>query len=239
MTTMGHRLAALLAGLGVGLSCTTGLAAALTLTSQRFTPYRTCTLTAYPATTPNDADATVQQALPSTNFGASASLTVASGSGANQRVYLQFSLSACNPVIPSTAIVRLGTLRLFTTLLPAVCRTEDLFAVPSTWTETAITWNNQPFGTGTNNPPTASRSGVFSVGSPAGCQNRVVNAYIAGPAVTTDVQAFVAGSQSNFGWMIRDDAENSGTVRTATFASKDAGQVAQAPQLVITYVSVP
>ncbi len=39
--------------------------------------------------------------------------------------------------------------------------------------------------------------------------------------------------------MIRDDAEGSAATRTTTFAAKELGTVAQAPQLVITYVVVP
>jgi hypothetical protein len=106
------------------------------------------------------------------------------------------------------------------------------------WGETTLTWNNQPFGTTLNNPPTASRSGTFSVGTPVGCQNQAAG-YVVGGTLTADAAAFVAGSTTNFGWMIRDDAEGSATTRTATFAAKELGTVAQEPQLVITYVRVP
>jgi hypothetical protein len=39
--------------------------------------------------------------------------------------------------------------------------------------------------------------------------------------------------------MIRDDVEGSATTRTATFTAKELGTIAQEPQLVITYVTVP
>jgi hypothetical protein len=39
--------------------------------------------------------------------------------------------------------------------------------------------------------------------------------------------------------MIRDDVEGSLTTRTATFSAKELGTVAQGPQLVVTYVTVP
>ena len=57
--------------------------------------------------------------------------------------------------------------------------------------------------------------------------------------MTTDVASFVSGGSSNLGWMIRDDVEGSTTTRTSTFAAKELGTVAQEPQLVVTYVTVP
>jgi hypothetical protein len=57
--------------------------------------------------------------------------------------------------------------------------------------------------------------------------------------VTADVSSFVAGTASNFGWMLRDDVEGSATAYTETFSAKNLGTASQAPQLVITYVSVP
>jgi hypothetical protein len=233
------RLAAILGGLVVGAGVASASAASLNLTSQAFTPYRTCTLTAIPATTTSVIDSTVRQGNATTNFGTATTLTVSSGNAVNQRVYLQFDLTACSPAIAGSAVIRLATLRLYVTAVPVACRTIDLFAVVATWTEAGMTWNNQPFGTAINNPPTASRSGSFSVGTPAGCQNQATGTYVVGGTVTTDVSAFVAGSTTNFGWMLRDDAEGSATTRTVTLSSKELGTLGQAPQLVITYVSVP
>jgi hypothetical protein len=39
--------------------------------------------------------------------------------------------------------------------------------------------------------------------------------------------------------MLRDDVEGSVTARTQTYAAKNLGTASQAPQLVITYVTVP
>src|SRR5438105_2776921 len=111
-------------------------------------------------------------------------------------------------------------------------RTEDVFKVTSSWTEAGITWNHQPFGTSVNNPPTGSRTSSINVGS-SPCQNSTNNTYVSGWDVAVDVQAFVNGSSSNFGWMIRDDTENSATARTATFATKNANVLLASPQLVI------
>lgn len=230
---------AVAAGLLIGSGVTLGAAASLSLTSQSLTPYRTCVLTATPATTTVVTDAGVRQGVPSTNFGTATSLDVASGTGVNRRTYLRFDLASCSPAIPAAAIVRLATLRLYVTAMPTACRTIDLFPITAAWSETSITWNNQSFGTAINNPPSASRTGSFAVGTPVGCQNPTTGTYVSGGTVTSDVASFVAGSRTNFGWMLRDDVEGSATTRTVTFSSKNLGMPSQAPQLVITYLAVP
>jgi len=232
------RTAAALGALLVTLTALTSSAASLSLTSQNFTPYLTCTVTATPATTTAVIDTTVKQGNANGNFGAVNTFTVSSGNTVNQRIYIKFDLTTCSPAIPATATVRLATLRLYVTVLPAACRTIDIFPVTASWTELAITWNTQPFGTTINNPASGSRTGTFNVGTPAGCQNLAAG-YVAGATVTTDVQAFVAGSSTNFGWMLRDDVEGSATSRTDTYSAKELATIAQEPQLVVTYVTVP
>ena len=213
-------------------------AASLTLTSQRFTPVQTCTVTGTPLTTTAVADTNARQATPATNFGTATTMSVSSGVGVNQRIYIQFSIASCAPAIPASATIRLATLRLFMTAVPAVCRTVDVFRVLAAWGETTLTWNNQPFGTAINNPASGTRTVAFTVGTPAGCTNQAAG-YVNGGTVTTDVAAWVAAPATNFGWMLRDDVEDSATTRTATFSAKDLGTLAQAPQLVVTYVRVP
>jgi hypothetical protein len=238
MTRHWVRVLAIGGGILLGVGILPGSAASLTLTSQNLTPYRTCTITATPAATTAVADTTARQGTPAGNFGALTTMNVSSGNGVNQRIYLRFDLTVCSPAVPASAIVRLATLRLYMTAVPAACRVLDLFPVTAAWGETTLTWNNQPFGTTINNPPTASRTGTFSVGTPAGCQNQAAG-YVTGGTITTDVTSWVAGSTTNFGWMIRDDTEGSATTRTATFTAKELGTIAQEPQLVITYVTVP
>ena len=88
-------------------------------------------------------------------------------------------------------------------------------------------------------PPSGSASNSFTIGTPAGCQNLTNNAYIVGAIMTADVAAFVAGTATNFGWMLRDDVEGSTSTITSTFSAKNLGTASQAPQLVVTYVNVP
>lgn len=214
------------------LAVQVGGAAGLSLNSQRITPYRSCTITATPISTTAVIDAGVRQATPTTNLGMSTTYSVSSAAAANQRIYIRFDLTQCNPTIPATATVRLATLRMYMSAVPAACRTIDVFRSTATWTEAAVTWNNQPFGTTLNNPASGSRTGSFDVGTPAGCQNQTAG-YV-GVNVTADVSAFASGT-TNFGWMLRDDVEGSATTRTSTFSAKNLGTLAQAPQLVVTY----
>ena len=199
--TVMARTVVVVIGFMVGTALVSGHAASFSYTSQNLTPYRTCTVTATPSSTTSVIDAHVQQANLTTNFGASTTMTVATGVNLNRRIHIRFDLGGCSPVIPATATIRLATLRLYASTLAATCRTMAIFRVNSSWTEAGVTWNNQPFGTTINNPPTASRSGTFSVGTPAGCQNQAAG-YVTGGTVTSDVASFVAGSVTNFGWMI-------------------------------------
>jgi hypothetical protein len=110
-----------------------------------------------------------------------------------------------------------------------------VFAVTSAWTQSAITWNNQPFGTAINNPASGTRTDSVTMGIGAGCAIGSVAQYVPWN-VTTNVASFVSGSATNFGWMIRDDVEDANGLGFAvTFSTSDAGSVPQAPQLVVTY----
>ena len=234
--TGARRLVLIVAGLlavSGAMTVQVGAAASLSVGSQQITPYRSCTITATPSSTTAVADAGVREGSAGTNFGTSNTNAVSSAAAANQRMYIRFDLTQCSPTIPSSATIRLATLRIYVSALPAACRTIDIFRSTATWTETGITWTNQPFGTTLNNPASGSRTGSFNVGTPAGCQNLAAG-YVVGATVTTDVAAFVGGT-SNFGWMLRDDVEASATTRTTTFSAKNLGTLAQAPQLVITY----
>jgi hypothetical protein len=224
--------------LSLALGGAVASAASLNLASQAITPYRTCTISGTLTTTTAVADASVRQGSATSNFGTAATNNIASGSGANRRLYTRFDLSVCSPTIPSTATIRLAMLRVYLSALPSTCRTVDVFRVTTTWTETGLTWNNQPFGTTTNNPASSLASDTFSVGTPTGCGNRVAG-YLTDATVTTDVAAWVAGSASNFGWMLRDDVEGAASTVTSTYSAKELGTVAQVPQLVVTYVVVP
>ena len=232
-----HRGLVLLVVAGVTFgSAATGYAASLALASQKLTVFRTCMLTATPSSTTAVSDTYVSLGggNPSKNFGTDTTMFVNTGSSQNRRIYISFDLTRCSPSIPATTTVSIAVLRTYVTVLPTVCRTQDIFRVTGSWTETGITWNNQPFGTSSNNPPSGQRTDSIDVGA-APCQNSTTGAYVSGWDVATDVQAFVSGTATNYGWMIRDDVESSSTTRTSTYTTKDANVLARAPQLVVVY----
>jgi hypothetical protein len=220
----------------VTIATTAASGSSFPVASKTLTVYKSCTLTATTSASTAMVDADVRQANATSNFGTQTTMTIATGTSANRRAYLRFDLTKCSPLLPTTATVKLATIRLFVTTLPATCRTYDIFDATVAWTETAITWNNQPFGTTLNNPASATKTSSINVG-PSGCQNATASSYVSGWDVTVDVQNFVSGTQTNNGWMIRDDIENFATTTTSTFSTKDANTLARGPQLVITYVT--
>ena len=195
---IGRRVAAgdrLLVGVLIGAGFVTGRAASISLTSQALTPYRTCTLTATPATATVETDTTARQGSATSNFGTLTTLTVSSASAANQRTYLRFDLTRCSPAIPATAIIRLATLRLFVSALPAVCRTVDLFPVDGDLDGSGPDLEQPAVRHGHQQPgrppvgPAPSTSGRRSA-----ARTGTNNSYVVGGTVTTDVAAFVAGA---------------------------------------------
>ena len=208
--------------------------ASLTVQSTALTTFHDCVLSGVSSLSTVDTDSFVNQGSVNQNNGGSTTMTVNSASN-NTRSYVKFDLTKCSPAIPSSAAVKVATLRLFVTAVPNACRTQDVFRVTSSWTETVITWSNQPFGTTINNPPSAQATSSMVIGT--GCAaNTTSNAYVTGWNVTTDVAAFVSGTTNN-GWMIRDDTEGSSTARNSTYATREAANAARAPQLVVDYTT--
>jgi hypothetical protein len=213
-----------------------GYASSISVASANLTVFATCTLSGTTGASASVRDSFVDENAPTTTNGGAATMNSQSRNNRNRRSYVSFDLTTCAPNVPSSAIVTGATLRLWVTAVPvATCRTEDVFAVASAWTQSAITWNNQPFGTAINSPTSGTRTDSITVGSGAGCTIGSAAQYVPWN-VTTNVTNFVSGGATNFGWMIRDDAEGAnGSGFTVTFSTSDAASVPQAPQLVVTY----
>jgi hypothetical protein len=232
---MRYRKTAFAIAFAVAFGASSAFAASLTVNSNTLTTFHTCVATAVASSSTVSVDSFVNQGNTGQNNGTSTTMTVNSASS-NTRTYVQFDLTKCVPAIPSTATVRVATLRLYTTVVPSVCRTHDIFRVTTAWTETGITWANQPFGTTINNPASGSATSQMVIGT--GCAaNTTANAYVTGWNVTSDVAAFVAGTATNDGWMIRDDVEGSSTARNSTYESSEIGAANKGPQLVIDYTT--
>jgi hypothetical protein len=216
------------------VGATAAWSANLPVGSKKLVVYRTCVLDAATSASTAVTDSWVDQSKGTTNNNASTALQVDSSATKNQRSYIRFDLTKCNPTVPATASVKSATLRLYAGAPTASCRTQDLFTVTGVWAESTITWNNQPFGTTINNPAQSLRQSSLTIGTPAGCQN-TAGGYVGGWDVTPDVQSFVAGTVTNNGWMIRDDVENSATAFLQGYASKSVNSTVAMPQLLVTY----
>jgi hypothetical protein len=229
---------ALLLGAGIGLTLIPAAAASLPLTSNSYTPYRTCVVTGNPAGTGDVIDSYVQQASPGTNNGTATTLTVQSGPGApavNDRSYVSFLLSKCVPVIPASATAIQANLRLWASTLPAVaCRTINVQKATATWTEVGITWTLQPAFS-------ATVSTAFTIGPAGGGCTYQAAGYVdvTSATIDTDVASWITTPANDFGWVLKDSAEGNATTRTTVFSAKDLGTLAQAPQLTVTYKDLP
>lgn len=171
----------------------------------------TCTLSAAVA------DSYVDQATAGSNFGTAANLDVRSQSSSrNRRSFVQFDLGSCS--IPANALITAASLKLFMFVAPTASRIYEAHQVGGAWTETGVTYTNQP--TVTTSVSTTSTGTTASV--------------ILAWAVTADVQAFVDGT-TNRGWRIKDQTESASTARTAQFRSAEYGTASQRPVLEVTY----
>ncbi len=165
--------------------------------------------TAGTATVTAIADAYVAEQSPNVNNGAAVDLFVRSRSGANNRTLVRFNL----PTIPSGCTLASATLRLYNSA-PTTGRTIQAFQVNAPWSETGVTWANQPATTGTAATSVTTAS--------AGWQTWTV---------TTLVQAMYAGA--NNGFLLRDASEGSSAARSQTYRAREAGVITA--ELVVTW----
>jgi hypothetical protein len=154
-------------------------------------------------------DAYVDQALPTLNFGTGSTLLVQPGLNLLvQRTLVQFDL----PSVPSFCSVTGATLRLFANSA-ANGRTIQAFRANTSWTETGVTWNNQP---GTTGSAATSSSG-------AGLRSW---------DVTSQVQTMYSGT--NNGFVVRDSNEASALAQQQ-YQSREGTPASQDPELEVVF----
>jgi hypothetical protein len=153
------------------------------------------------------ADSWIDQASPGTNKGADSVLKVTSKSpNLNTRGVVQFNL----PALPSGCGVTGATLRLHNKS-PVAGRTLEALQNNAAWTETGVTWTNQPATTGGAATATTPGSAGWMQWS-----------------VTSQVQAMYSGS--NYGFKVRDQTEDGPGIEQQ-FDSREAST--NPPELVI------
>jgi len=200
----------------VGHAAALGISSAyLTAATRTYGAPVTCTLTAV-------ADSYVDRLLATTNFGTSGVLNVNPSAVSTERVFVQFDLTACSPAIPADALVQTAQLRLTTASGVLATRTIDMRSVSASWTEAGVTWNTQPAVAGS----VTSSAGV-TLGQGAGT--------VISWTATSDVQSFVTGATTDFGFRLSDGAEGAAVGVVLSFSSREAAS--GRPQLVVTYVA--
>lgn len=167
---------------------------------------------AYPQASPT-ADTYVMQSKSGANFGSSASLTV---QGGGVSTYLQFSLASLPSGITSSQLNK-ATLRLFVTgrVTPG---NFDVYLVNGSWTEKGLTYSTLP--------PLGS-SVALAVPITSSALNNFVEV-----DVTSAVQAWIAGTQQNYGLALTPSPSS---LISVSFNSKESTETSHEPQLVLNF----
>jgi CSLREA domain-containing protein len=153
-----------------------------------------------------DYDSWISQGAPGSNFGGDSILNVTSQSGGNQRAVVHFTL----PSIPPGCELVGASLRLHSSSA-TIGRTLQALRIAAGWSETGVTWGNQPATTG---PPASTESGLD----------------IRELDVLSQTLAMY-GSEVN-GFLIRDAAENGSGAQS--FHSREKGDD-RPPELVLVF----
>lgn len=170
---------------------------------------------------PTSADSEIAKRSADANRGTDTTMGVRATSGI-LRAPLQFDLSA----LPTGARVIRARLSLYMSNPPGSGanpsgRTHELRCLSSSWTEGGVTWNSRD---GSNNW-TAAGGDYLSTGcdGSSGFPTAVTGTSVGWVTwtVTNDVRAWTAGGVSNYGWVIRDASEGSGTKTLTDYYTRD------------------
>ncbi len=171
---------------------------------------------------PSAADSWVEQKDPDKNYYNDTLMYVDSKTNnENRRSFVRFDLSS----IPNGSTVSSANLSLFVKDCASVSRTLEVQRLSATWTESTITWNNQPSVSGS------------AVTTSTGTTKEVWLTW----NVTSDVLEFIQNqTATNYGWRIKDQTEGSSTQYTESSYTRDeASYTTLRPKLSITYTPPP
>lgn len=163
----------------------------------------------------SERDATLSQTTPGTNMGFSAQLQEYPRTGGyTKRALVWFNLST----IPVGARINAATLRLREVQTYGATRTVAVHRVTRVWSESTATWNSAA----AQYHPTASATSSLSWAGTLKSDQW---------DLTADVQDIVNGTQTNYGWMVKDTQEDSSQAYWY-FSSREG---ADAPTLMVDY----
>ena len=153
-------------------------------------------------------DSWVDQNAPTSAAGGTATtLSAKSQSAKNRRSFVYFPL----PSLGDGCSLQGATLRLFQTIT-AGTRTVEVLRASASWNESTLTWNNQPSATGT----------------PVGTLANGSSSWVTWNVGTLTGELYSSG---NYGFYLRDSAEDNATAIENKFSSREG---TNPPQLVIT-----
>jgi hypothetical protein len=155
------------------------------------------------------ADSWISQSSPSTNYGTDSIVKVDSKAGSNARALFRFDM----PAIPAGCEVVQATLRLHAGSYKDG-RTLQAMRLSSAWTESGVTWSNQP-----------ATSGVAAT-----TVSGNVAAYREWTVTSQTAAMYTSG---NYGFLIRDASENGGGAEHGFHAREKIPD--KTPELVITF----
>jgi hypothetical protein len=164
------------------------------------------------------ADSFAEFDYPDANNGTNIGMSVDGDPTKTNHAFVRFDVSS----IPAGSAVTHASLMLCFSSDPggAQGRIHELRRVTSDWTETGVTWNNEP---------TVSTTVTDAITVPSGSQCVTFT-------VTADVQAWVDGAP-NYGWGLNDQDEVTPGGSVTTYATREYGTAGQRPQLVVAYRS--
>jgi hypothetical protein len=209
------RRLAIVVAVTLGLGCSAAFAATMSVGTWHLWA-GSQTLTKSQCTVSGATDTYSDELHPTVNNSAATTLAVQPDANKRQWIYLQFDLTACN--IPTSGGADSATLTLFELTAPkSASRTLTLAPVQSTWPA------NLPFATAL-----ALTYGTSTASFATGTTNNVAVPI----TVTADVDSFIKGPSTTFGWRISDGSAAT-TFDQSVFNSSEAA--ANKPQLVINY----
>ncbi|MCK4613196.1 MAG: DNRLRE domain-containing protein, partial [Thermoplasmata archaeon] len=177
---------------------------------------------------PSSADSYMYKWLSGANYGTDGYIYISPWSGYEKRGIVTFDLSS----IPSGAQVTSAILYLHEYSTQGTARTIGVHRVTSSWTEGGITWNSRD---GTNNWGTAGGDFISTATEQKSISWTGVLKWDTWD-VTSDVTAFVSGTYSNYGWIVKDENEGAGANYYWQFNSKEAAS--NQPKLQVTYTLI-
>lgn len=190
------------------------------------------TLTIQPNATAGK-DVSLRQDQPDTNFGTVNIIGVGESNASTvwKRALIAFDLSS----IPSNATIVSATLSLtVVTDSSSNARTMSAYRVKRNWTETGATWNKYD---GTNDWQTAGAGGandidVSAMGSGSVTASQAVGSVVTLTFTAAEVQKFIDGTYTNYGWLLMVDTESSDLY---DYASSDHSTATLRPVLTVVY----